>query len=209
MELIIGPAKFITFESDIHKKYYQVIWELELQCEDNLSDELRHEDIWIKNHVWVDGESLQNELRETYNRSNSILTDFCNNFSNSSPFKKQILTRAFNDGNYAFGENWFRPLEYYLKYSDIGATIFRDRPGFAMFPHIDNHHIMIQLILNLEDNCTSTRFYPFDSTEPCYVGPTKKYQGLMFLNTNGAIHDIVNVTEDRYIFYSSIKLTVD
>ena len=102
--------------------------------------------------------------------------------------------------------NWLSNLDYYINESHFKSSIIKDLPGFKMTPHLDNYHVMAQLIINLQDNCTSTKFYSFNSTEPFYVAPTKKYQGIMFLNKPGAVHDIDNITKDRYMLYASITV---
>jgi hypothetical protein len=75
-----------------------------------------------------------------------------------------------------------------------------------MQPHIDYDNIILENIINLTDNPTGTRFYSIGNTDPHYTASTKKGQGVMFLNTAGALHSIQNNSRDRFILLSMIKL---
>jgi len=202
MKLAIGNVRIFEFAGDVHQRYPQMIWEVTLDYDEELLPELLLDDIWSTEA----GVGMHDRQRLLYNNKSIILNKFKSSFSEK--IKQQILERVWNCSSCHSG-CYILPLEHYLEKSTMGCSIFKDTPGFSMVPHVDNHHVITQLIINLQDNCASTKFYPFNSTNPFYVAPTKKYQGVIFFNTNGAIHSIDNITEDRYIFYSAIKIGVD
>jgi hypothetical protein len=199
MKLNIGEAQFHRFADDVNHLYPQVLWEVEIEDDRDLTDELTRPDIWNTAAV------LQGTDRATYNRTSDSLNEFCNQFAFC---KEQVLHTAYHADKQIFNSSWYRDYEYYLKNSQFGIAVFKDMPGFSMNPHLDNNHIMVQLVINLTDNCASTKFYPFNSQEPFYTSSTKKYQGIMFLNTPGAVHDIADVAENRYILYSSVVFDI-
>jgi hypothetical protein len=205
MKLTIGPENITNFAGDKHLLYTQVMWELTIEHDEDLLPELLRNDIWTISTAWNN-----QQLRSTYNKTSEILNKFRTSFDQQ--IKQQILKRIWSSppGDARMGEqlrnSWRFPLDYYIKKSHFTTIIIKDMPGFKMTPHLDNHHVMVQLIINLQDNCTSTKFYPFNSTNPFYVAPTNKYQGIMFLNKPGAVHDIDNITKDRYMLYAVINI---
>jgi hypothetical protein len=205
MKLTIGPENITNFAGDKHLLYTQVMWELTIEHDEDLLPELLRNDVWINSEAWNN-----HQLRTTYNNTSEILNKFQNSFDQQ--IKQQILERIWNSppcdacmSTHLRG-SWLFQLEDCIKKSHFITGIIKDMPGFKMEPHLDNYYVMVQIIINLQDNCASTKFYPFNSTNPCYVAPTKKYQGVMFLNKPGAIHDIDNITKDRYILYASINI---
>jgi hypothetical protein len=87
------------------------------------------------------------------------------------------------------------------------ADIIRDQAGFAMAPHIDHSHIMVQIVVNLlQDNTTATEFYQFNDSVPCYRAPFKRNHGVVFLNTPGAVHRIANIDQTRWILYGGLTI---
>ena len=160
MKLTIGNVRIFEFAGDVHRRYPQMIWEVTLDYDEELLPELLRNDIWSTEA----NIGINDRRRLRYNNKSGILNKFQANFSKQ--IKQQILERVWNDSNRIHSSCWVLPLEHYLEKSTIGATIFKDTPGFSMAPHVDNHHIITQLIINLQDNCASTKFYPFNSTEP-------------------------------------------
>lgn len=80
--------------------------------------------------------------------------------------------------------------------------IKRDLPDFNMGVHLDNRNIKWTLIINLEDNTTSTKFHLPGKQE--FTGPTKRGSGLFYFNNHELYHSI-EVTDLRYIiFYMNV-----
>ena len=199
MKLNIGEAQVYCFAEDVNDLYPQVLWAVEIEDDRDLTDELIRPDIWNTAAV------PQGTDRVTYNRTSNSLNEFCNQFNFC---KEQVLRTAYHANKQIFNSSWYRDYEYYLKTSRIDTVVFKDMPGFSMNPHLDNNHVMVQLVINLTDNCASTKFYPFNRQEPFYISSTKRYQGVMFLNTPGAVHNISNVDKNRYILYSAIVFDI-
>ena len=106
-----------------------------------------------------------------------------------------------------FKTKFLQPLSVYKEHTRQFSSIILDQPGFSMTPHMDNHDIIVQCIVNLvQDNETSTAFYNSYSETPVYQAPKKKNHGVMFVNTSGSLHGIQNITHNRWIWYSGVGL---
>ena len=78
-----------------------------------------------------------------------------------------------------------------------------DAPGFFMGPHFDNRNVVGVLIINLQDNIHGSTY--FDQID--YTSPTKKHQGVFFLNHNNTTHSIDWKGQgDRFIGYHTLQL---
>lgn len=135
-------------------------------------------------------------------RKSAILNQFADNFN---LFKDEIFDIVYKD-DLMFSRMWYKGAAYYKQHTAMGSQILKDLPGQHMSAHLDNRHIMIQLILNLSDNTSGTGFYTSTSTAPVAIGPTELLHGAFFVNSSNAIHDITNITKDRYILYSVITI---
>ena len=185
-------------KKDVHNCYTYGYWNVELDFSDwDLSKELAREDVWRPEFPGSEG-------RQTVNPEGSdILNNFCQTFDQN---KHMLVSQAFNDFNELFGYRWFKGLDFYINNTNILTTIFKDRVGFSCPPHLDNSHIILQLIINLMDNGTGTEFYDYLSAEPFAQGSSQQGQGVAFLNMPGSIHGVRNITQTRYILYSQITI---
>ena len=93
------------------------------------------------------------------------------------------------------------------KYKEIDIKIFKDIPGFKLFPHEDAPHHKAFLMFNLTNNVDSTTFYDAEKKFLC-KGPNKKYKGVFhILRTKPPIlHAIENTSnKNRYTAIAFIK----
>ena len=173
-----------------------LLWEVELTDVDldSIYPELLRSDIWETANV-------HGNLRFRNNDKSEILNNFLNEFNS---LKTEILEYIYHYDRKTFTERWWKSLEHYENNTGMHSTIFKDTPGFNMGPHLDNSHIIAQLVLNVVHNTTGTEFYQASSTKPYYKAPTEQYKGVLFFNNANAGHGIQNVTEDRFILYSGI-----
>lgn len=122
------------------------------------------------------------------------------------------------DSIYADSESYIRGLlyrgkDFYKEHAQIGTQIFKDLPGFKMYPHLDNQHIIFQIVINITENETGTGFFKpmlsdetLGEVEPYYIATGEKNKGILFSNNIMAPHGIDGVNRDRYILYSSITI---
>ena len=93
------------------------------------------------------------------------------------------------------------------EYKEIDIKIFKDIPGFKLFPHEDVPYHKAFLMFNLTDNIDSTTFYDAEKKFLC-KGQNKKYKGVFhILHTNPKImHAIENTSnKNRYTAIAFIK----
>lgn len=191
MEIVIHNHFTLASASDIYEQYQTPIWEIEIQSDTLDSPEF--EALLRCNDNFAVSEAHQNNLRSTCTNTELL----------STSHKDTILSLVSQHP--VFKARYFRPVEYYQYTASWFSTIIRDRPGFEMKPHLDNNHVMVQLIVNLlQDNDTATEFYHFNETMPCYRAPLKKNHGVFFVNSPGSIHSISNVTKERWIWYGGL-----
>jgi len=197
MEIIVHNHFTLASDSDVFKQYSTPVWEIEirsdlidlpefestLRCDDNFQMSLGH---------------------------NSLLRCACNNtgiVANLYTESQQEFLLDLVSEIPEFKYRYPRPKDEYQTKTRWFANIFRDQAGFDMIPHIDNSHIMVQMVVNLlQDNNTSTEFYQFNELVPCYRAPLKRNHGVIFLNTPGAIHRIADVNQTRWILYSGLVI---
>jgi hypothetical protein len=195
----------LKFINPIHNttQYFSsrnLLWEVEFSGYDldSLYPELMRSNIWEASRV-------QGHLRFESNNNSEMINSFLSEFSN---LKNEILEYVFHFDQRTFRERWFRSLEDYKRDTVMTSKIFKDTPGFSMGAHLDNSHIITQLVLNVTNNSTGTEFYDkFNSDDdmiPYYKSPPEQYKGVLFFNNASSPHGIRNVTEDRFILYSGI-----
>jgi len=186
---------------DDYGVYRQIISLVDINSEDfncTFDNELSRKDIW-KN--W----DYPRELRSTYIEGRSVLIDaLLKKIHNEH--KKTIISNIIELDKPTF--NYFHkdPIEHYLNNCKLYASLFYDKPNFEMSPHIDNHSIIGQYIINLNHNSTGTKFYEFNTKVHTIIGPSEKNKGVVFLNTALSAHTIDNITHDRYILYISVLM---
>jgi len=93
------------------------------------------------------------------------------------------------------------------EYKEIDIKIFKDIPGFKLFPHLDAPHHKAFLMFNLTNNIDSTTFYNAEKKFLC-KGPNKKNMGVFhLLRTKPEIlHAIENTSnKNRYTAIAFIK----
>jgi hypothetical protein len=200
MELIIHKHLNLEPKNCYYQLQYTVpIWEIELKgsildsdyFSTSLKDITRYKNIAYS-------EELKRSLFQPYpDDPNFELIGFDK--------KNEILDLVSStDG---FKRKFLKPLSSYKQYCYQSSSIILDHPNFEMGIHLDNHSIIIQMIVNLlHDNETSTEFYTVDSIQPVYQAPKLKNHGVLFVNTPGALHAIRNITKPRWIWYSCINL---
>lgn len=184
---------------DHTKKHFSsvnLLWEVELTGVDLdiLYPELLRSDIW-------ETAEFMGGLRFRNNNKSEIINNFVNEFNS---LKTETLEYIYHFDRKTFSERWWKSLEHYENNTGMHTTIFKDTPGFSMGPHLDNSHIIAQLVLNITNNTTGTEFYETSKTKPYYKAPLDQYKGVLFFNNATAGHGIQNVTEDRFILYSGI-----
>ena len=197
MKFIVHNQFDLMSDSDVFKQYCTPIWEIELQSD--ALDTPEFESSLRDNDNFTVSEGHNNPLRCKFTGTGTV-TDFL------ADSQKDFLLDLVSQSP-VFRPRYTLPFGDYQKRTHWLATIFRDQAGFDMAPHIDNSHVMVQMVVNLlQDNETSTEFYQFNDSEPCYRAPLKRNHGVVFLNTPGAMHRIANVDQTRWILYGGLTI---
>ena len=191
--------------TDIHKGdeknfafyfYNYEVWDVEYKWDDNLNEELEKE--LKRKDVWL---NPRKKLRSNYNGSSLVVDKICNDLIAQ---KNEILEYFDSYKPDYFKNQWVRGLDHYKKTSKMLVGIFWDQPGFQITPHLDNRHLIIQGIINLTNNESSTQYHSILSWDTVYTAKKERHTGSMFVNGPGMVHSIKNPNKDRYILYASI-----
>lgn len=194
MRLLINATNRGTHQSDIHQLYQWLFWDVSILHEYELEQELQRQDIWKMITPFGQERRARAELDQS-----PLLKEFCQQFDRlHDTFFSMIKDDKF------FQWRWTQaPTSYFARTSMVTA-IFKDMPGHVMQPHLDNNHVMMQTVINLVDNPSSTDIYSFADSKPIYHSSKEQHRGVSFLNTPGAVHAIRNPDSDRYILYSAL-----
>ena len=176
--------------------YTTVIWQLSLNSKHLDSAILLPE--LSRNDIWADFRGGRN----IYNCGSSVLDDLCSAIHRK---RSELLEYAVNINPRVFRYNWMVDLDHYMQHSELSVMIHRDQPGFVMTPHKDNNSVMIQYVINLANNPSSTQFYNKDLSDTVYCSSTTEFEGVGFLNTPVSAHSIDDIDRTRYILY--VKFT--
>lgn len=180
--------------------YCWVYWTAEIKGIDwdAVDQELKSTDPWISTYSYNNkGSRSTRDVKE-----HSEIHKLSRFIENS---KESLLDLAWNENTIkAVQVCWHKGLEYYKQNTKIPVVLYKDSPDFEMGLHVDNNHIIIQVIINLADNGSGTELYTIDQGDPFFKMSGKRGQGLIFVNTHGALHGIRDINQDRYIMYASI-----
>ena len=197
MNIIVHNSKQFLPESDLFEQYGFPLWEIELESE--AVDQPEFRELLLQEENWQVSTEHHTPLRSKF-VGQGIVRDFVN-----QDLKTQLLDIVCQDS--LFLARFPLSRNHYESRAVWHSGILRDKPEFAMAPHIDNSHVMIQIIVNLIKDCeTATEFYKFDSSEPIYRAPVRCNHGVVFVNTPGALHSIKGITNTRYIWYAGVVI---
>jgi len=189
-------------DSPANRIYDTVFWEVELVDAPDCWDELQRTDVW---HTAPATQGMKRHSCYTGHHGSDLLNQL-----GSLPARHQEeFIRAAEqvdiDSGYRYlHQSWCQDIEYYIQHCHTFGVIYHDEPGFKMNVHLDNSHIMLQLIVNLTDNDSGTELYDINNAKPYYTLTGEKNKGIMFVNGPGALHSIGNINKDRYILYSAV-----
>lgn len=106
-----------------------------------------------------------------------------------------------------FLQRWPITQDQFYDYFYASTAIFRDPENFSMSPHLDNQSVVGNVILNIDDNLSTTSIHNYLSpSKIVFTSGGTKNKGFFFLNTPGALHSITNGDKIRHIIYTSIML---
>lgn len=178
------------------------IWELTLNYDfSSLLSILNRQDVWGYTTI---------PMRQVIDGSIPEILEF---YDELSQLHDKLIDIAWQTNSVQITRAWYKDIDHYKKLFKTGVHIFKDKAGFMMNPHLDNHHTVFQLIFNITDNESCTAFYDpklgLDyglDIEPYYVSPSDKNTGIMFFNNATALHGIKGINRDRYIVYATIDI---
>lgn len=198
MLLTVGPEHTIRSCHDIHDLYSWLFWDLQLDCD---WDVLHHElhDVVTWQSVELD---FQNKGRQIGDISMAPTLQTLT--AHVESFKNKFIDMAYESYSPVFRKAWCHPSERYRNRSTMQTKILKDSPGYSMSRHLDNSHIMLQAIVNLQQNHCGTELLLFNDTTPVHRMSGDQGRGLLFVNSPGSVHTINSVEQDRYILYTSV-----
>jgi hypothetical protein len=184
--------------------YDNVFWEVELVDAPACSNELLRTDIWVNNTT--SAISHQRKQCRIDCKSDMLKEILQVPGQQRAEFLSAAARTDTDTGKAYFRKLWDRDIDYYINSTETVTVINHDAPGFAMTPHCDNNHIVLQMIVNLTDNDTGTELFDITSPTPYYTMTGQRNKGIMFLNGAGALHSIRNINKHRYTLYSAIVI---
>lgn len=197
MKIIVHKHFTLSSPDDVYEQFQTPVWEVEVQ-DPALDTQEFAQEMHDSNNFAI-SKPHQDNLRSIYNGS-GIVSEFL------AQSQQEFLLELVSQSR-CFQPRYHMSLDQYRTRTRWFATVLRDQPGFKMAPHLDNNHVMVQMVVNLlQDNKTATEFYHFNETAPCYRAPLKRNCGVIFLNTPGSVHSIVNPNNTRWIFYSGLLI---
>ena len=197
MKIVVNNHFTLSSLHDVHCQYRTPVWEIEIQSP--VLDTPEFEAELYNNDNFAISEGHRTNLRSIYNGS-SVVSKFL--AQSQQEFLLELVSQST-----CFQPRYYKSLDQYQTKTSWFATVLRDQPGFAMTPHLDNNHVMVQMVVNLlQDNETATEFYQFNDSVPCYRAPLKKNHGVVFLNTPGSVHGIINPNKTRWILYGGLTI---
>jgi len=197
MKIVVNNQVVLIPPGDVHGQYQSPIWEVEIQSDVLDSPEFEAE--LRNNGNFIVSAWHHNNLRSMYN-STGIVSNWLAQIQPS--WLLDIVSSSVR-----FAPLYYKSLDEYGNSSVCTSSVLQDQPGFEMLPHLDNKHVMAQLVVNLlQDYETATEFYYFNSNAPCYRAPLKKNHGVVFLNTPGSVHGIANVTTPRWTWAAGLLI---
>ncbi len=149
--------------------------------------------ISIPNMIDIDWENLDYKLQDGTLFEN-IKTRYENN---NNEIKKQIYSLLDLD----------IIKEKIPDYNTIDIKIFKDLPGFKLFPHIDKREHKGFIMINLIDNVNSTTFFNFEK-KFLFESSNKKNEGVFHIlhGRPFTLHAIENTSnKNRYTTIAFIK----
>jgi len=147
-----------------------------------------------------DYELNQGSLRQVIQASYIYaLTKFIRNEINAKKLAEMI---SYDDKtlssfyiSYPYDKQKFSTLEDFFNVSvKFVSQAVQDFKGFGLTPHYDNRFVLGNVIINLENNIDSTKFY-LDG-EVYHIGPKEFGKGVFFLNHHNTLHSISVENQD-------------
>jgi hypothetical protein len=197
---------------------YVPLWEFEMKDLPK-DDFFKSDTLWKSNNFKSDIEGLYQEpTRFTFFKSES--TDEEKQISKlldrlNTENVVDMVSNLFDENEelfykeYPYKKTKYKSNKEFIE-SFITCTTFavKDKPTFTLVPHVDNRFMFGNIIFNLTDNKTSTKFHGFDNNV-IFEAPKQKGKGIIFLNSERTMHSYINNTdEDRYSVICNIQLKV-
>jgi hypothetical protein len=197
MKIIVNNHFTLSSPDDVYEQFQTPVWEIEIH--DPVLDTQEFEQEMHDSNNFVISEWHRKDLRSIYNGSGVVANCLA---ESQQEFLLELVSRSP-----CFRPRYHSSLDQYRTRTGWFATVLRDQPGFKMAPHLDNSHVMVQMVVNLvQHNTTATEFYYFNETAPCYRAPLKKNHGVIFLNTPGSVHGITNVHNTRWTLSGGLRI---
>ena len=207
MKIIVNNHFTLSSPDDVYEQFQTPVWEIEIQdpvLDTQEFEQEMHDNnnfaISVAHSVAHPNDNTDRQyLRSIYNGSGVVSKLLA---QSQQEFLLELVSQSP-----CFRTRYHNSLDHYRTRTYWLATVLRDQPEFKMAPHLDNSHVMAQMVVNLlQHNNTATEFYYFNETVPCYRAPLKKNHGVIFLNTPGSVHGITNINETRWTLSGGLRI---
>lgn len=147
---------------------------------------------------YIEGSSQELDTwLSNFKKENDILEKVINNFENYD----SNIEHFFRE--FPIEDKGLKPSYYIRKHCHVLYRVMKDEGGYKMEKHFDNRAVFGNMFFNLVDNGdTGTEFFNTFSTgykdvidsdtNLMYKGPTKKGEGIWFMNNSHLLHSIKN-----------------
>lgn len=156
--------------------------------------------------------STKISLQDAMVDDNSIISDVYNIFN-----KKDVAAiigevaeanKELFSNLYLYDDRIFPTYASFVeKITDSPSSIVKYKPNSELSRHFDCRNCFADLITNLTNNNSSTKFYDYRNNDALiYEAPMEKGKGVVWLNCENTLHSYKNDTDlDRYVLLTTIN----
>ena len=207
MKIIVNNHFTLSSPDDVYEQFQTPVWEIEIQDPVLDTQEFEQEMHDSNNFAISVAHSVAHRNDNTDRRYPRSIYNGSGVVSKLLAQSQQEFLLELVSQSPCFRTRYHNSLDHYRTRTGWLATVLRDQPEFKMAPHLDNSHVMAQMVVNLvQHNTTATEFYYFNKTVPCYRAPLKKNHGVIFLNTPGSVHGITNINKTRWTLSGGLRI---
>jgi hypothetical protein len=191
-------------------------------------DNLPDDDFIINDIDWEYGRSLNQKrvghpFYDVKTTDTDIIQRIANEIDDEYIFKLFDAIKADNNSVFNYwAYDWNNPFSEFCKNNiHINKSLIRDSNEVKLNPHFDCRQTFATMIINLVDNETATQFFDFrNDNKLMYTAPTKKGEGVLWINNEFTLHgnsfDVENPYSDfglprerfRYAILVTFMITI-
>ena len=147
-------------------------------------------------------------VNDVKSNDNTIIEKIFNEINDEDIFKIFDDIKETNNSVFDYwAYDWSKPFgDFCKKNVEINNSIIRDTTEIKLNPHFDCRQTFATMIINLVDNETSTQFFDFrNNNKLMYNAPTKKGQGVIWINCELTSHGNSYDVENPYLDFGIVR----